>query len=79
MNIWENKMKESEKVKAKYPKGTRIELICMNDPWSPVESGMRGTVVWVDAIGNIQVAWDNGRGLALIPGIDAFKIVEEEE
>ena len=30
--------------KAKYPPGTRIELISMNDPHHPVESGTRGTV-----------------------------------
>ena len=63
--------------KEKYPKGTRIELISMNDPFAPVASGTKGTVICVDDMGTIHMRWDNGRSLGLIPGEDAFKVIKE--
>ena len=39
----------------------------------PVPSGTRGTVQCVDDLGQLQMRWDNGRGLALIPGEDDFR------
>lgn len=64
-------------IKNKYPAGTRIKLIEMNDPWNPVEPGTKGTVQLVDDIGQIHMKWDNGRTLALVPGQDQFKIISE--
>ena len=63
-------------IKNKYPAGTRIKLIKMNDPWNPVEPGTEGTVQLVDDIGQIHMKWDNGRTLALVPGQDEFKIIK---
>ena len=51
----------------------------MNDPYSPVERGMRGTVQSVDDIGQLLMKWDNGRALALIPGEDSFRRLTQEE
>lgn len=64
-------------IKAMYPKGTRIKLISMEDPWSPVEPGTCGTVDAVDSIGQIHMTWDNGRTLALIYGEDRFTVLQE--
>lgn len=64
-------------IKNKYPAGTRIKLIEMNDPWNPVEPGTKGTVEFVDDIGQIHMKWDNGRTLALVPGQDEFKIINK--
>lgn len=64
-------------IKNKYPAGTRIKLIEMNDPWNPVEPGTEGTVQLVDDIGQIHMKWDNGRTLALVPGQDEFKIISK--
>ena len=63
-------------IKAMYPKGTRIELIHMDD-FAPVPSGTKGTVEYVDDMGQIGMKWDNGRTLALIPEADEFKIIKE--
>ena len=63
--------------KEMYPKGTRIELISMEDPFAPIESGTKGTVVLVDDMGQIHMKWDNGRTLALVPGEDSFRKIEE--
>lgn len=64
-------------IKKKYPAGTRIKLINMDDPWNPVEPGTEGTVELVDDIGQIHMKWDNGRTLALVPGQDDFEIINE--
>ena len=59
--------------------GTRIVLNSMNDPFSPVESGTRGTVRYVDDAGQVGVAWDNGRSLSLIPGVDSCRKLTQQE
>ena len=40
-----------KRIKEQYPAGTRIELIGMDDPYAPIESGMQGTVKNVDDVG----------------------------
>ena len=65
--------------RSSYPSGTRIVLSRMNDPFSPVELGTRGTVRYVDDAGQIGVAWDNGRSLSLIPGVDSFRKLNQQE
>ena len=62
-----------------YPPGTRIMLNNMNDPYTPVPAGTRGTVRYVDNAGQIGVAWDNGRSLSLIPGVDNFRKLTQQE
>ena len=51
----------------------------MDDPYSSVESGTRGTVRYVDDSGQLGVAWDNGRALSLIPGEDSFHKLTRQE
>ena len=51
----------------------------MNDPFSPVEPGTCGTVRYVDDAGQLGVAWDNGRSLSLIPGVDSFRKLTQQE
>lgn len=64
-----------KRLRIQFPEGTRVECVCMPDDPRPIEPGTRGTVQFVDDVGDIHVAWDNGRGLALVPGVDHFKIV----
>lgn len=75
MNEWDLMSMKGEMYKKQYPKGTRIELISMDDPYAPIEPGTKGTVVHVDDIGTIHMQWDNGRTLGLIPGEDKFKVI----
>jgi len=67
-----------ERIKDQYPKGTRIRLNHMSDPWSPVPEGTEGTVDMVDSIGQIHMKWDNGRTLPLVPGEDSFSVIRQE-
>ena len=59
-----------------YPAGTKIRLIDMNDPYDPVPSGTIGTVACVDDAGQLHMDWQNGRTLALVPGVDSFEVLE---
>lgn len=59
-----------ELIKKQYPKGTRVKLISMSDPYSKLKAGDLGTVEFVDDIGSIHVKWDNGSMLGLIHGED---------
>lgn len=58
-------------LKERYPKGTRVQLISMEDEMA-MPPGSMGTVDFIDDAGQIQVHWDCGRCLALIPGVDSF-------
>ena len=65
--------------KSQYPRGIRLQLIDMEDRYSPVPSGMRGTVQLVDDAGQIHMIWDNGRTLAIIPEVDHFRKLNDLE
>ena len=43
----------------------------MDDSQAP-PPGTKGTVAYVDDIGQIGVKWDTGSSLSLIPGVDSF-------
>ena len=70
--------REVEQIKARYTKGLRIELIHMDDPQAP-PAGTRGTIITVDDIGDLVVAWDNGCALNVVPGVDRVRIITEEQ
>jgi hypothetical protein len=55
-----------------YPHGTRVELQKMDDPQAP-PIGTFGTVIGVDDIGSVMVAWDNGCHLNVAYGEDDIR------
>ena len=63
-------------LRSRYPKGARVELIRMDDPQAP-PVGTKGTVLGVDDVGSILVAWDNGSGLNVAFGEDVCRKVKE--
>lgn len=65
--------KTVELVRKMYPKGTRIELIQMEDPYSRLKPGDRGTVRFVDDAATVFVDWDSGSGLGIVYGEDQVK------
>lgn len=65
-----------EERKKKFKPGMRICLISMDDVQAPPK-GTFGTVKYVDDIGTIGMAWDNGSSLGLVPEAgDRFEIVQ---
>ena len=66
-----------EELRKRYPVGSRVELIFMDDIQSP-QVGTRGTVRGVDDAGSIMVLWDDGSSLSLIYKIDDFRVLDDE-
>lgn len=64
--------KQIQRLKEHYVDGLRVELININDEFSELKKGDKGTITRVDDIGQIHVNWDNGSTLALIYGEDFF-------
>ena len=79
MNEYERLGKLAVELREKYPPGTRIELIHMADEIAPVENGTRGTVRFIDDIGQIHMLWDNKRTLAINTDTDSFRALTEAE
>lgn len=61
-----------EQVRKEYPKGTRVELVRMDDFQAP-PIGTRGTVRGVDDTASIMVSWDNGSSLHVVYGEDSCR------
>lgn len=63
-----------EELLKKYPVGSRVRLLKMNDIQAP-PIGTLGTVKGVDDILSILVSWDNGSGLNVVYGEDQIELV----
>ena len=68
MNMPFPSREQVESIRKNYPPGTRVMLNNMNDPYSPVESGTRGTVRYVDDSGQLGVVWTMGAACLSFPG-----------
>lgn len=66
---------ELKALRERYPAGTMIRLLRMQDPYSPVPSGTIGTVDAIDDMGSILMRWANGSQLALIENADEFDVL----
>ena len=62
-----------ERIRRMYPAGSRVELIQMDDPYSRLKPGDKGTVRAVDDTGTVFVNWDSGSGLGIVYGIDRVR------
>ena len=65
-------------LRSHYPRGCRVKLICINDPYRDLKAGSMGTVMHVDDIGTIHVAWDCSSTLGVVYGVDACVVVHSE-
>ena len=71
------KQKRIKLLKETYQKGMRVKLINMNDFQAP-PIGTQGTVLGVDDIGSVMVAWDTGARLNVILEVDEIEILYNE-
>lgn len=62
-----------ENLRKRFPHGTRIELVSMDDPYSKLKPGDQGTVDFVDDVGTIFCTWDKGSTLGVAYGVDVIK------
>ena len=65
---------ELQQLREAYPRGTRVELVSMDDEQAP-PPGTCGTVLGTDDIGSLMVAWDNGSSLNVIWRVDEVRKV----
>ncbi len=61
------------RVRRMYPVGCRVELMYMDDPYSRLTPGERGTVRAIDDTGTVFVSWDCGSGLGVVYGVDRIR------
>lgn len=62
-----------ERIRTAYSSGCRVELISMDDPYTKLQPGERGTVRCVDDIGTVFVNWDCGSSLGVAYGVDHIR------
>lgn len=62
-----------ERLRKEYPHGTRVELVRMDDPYSKLKPGDKGTVDFVDDSGTLFCIWDSSSRLGVVYGEDAVK------
>lgn len=62
-----------ELLRQRYPEGCRVELVSMDDPYTRLKPGDKGTVAMIDDIGTIHVNWDCGSSLGVAYGVDQIK------
>lgn len=67
-----------ENLLLQFPIGTRVELVRMNDPYTKLRPGNRGTVELIDDMGTIFCRWDRGSSLGVVYGIDMIRKVEAQ-
>ena len=70
---------ELEALRKEYPRGCRVELVRMDDPYREMPPGMQGVVTGVDDSGSIHVDWQNGSSLAVVFGEDECRKIEDGE
>jgi len=58
--------------------GDKVELISIDDGMTKLEKGAKGIVEKIEEDQDlIWVKWDNGEKLALLQGIDKFKVIKK--
>lgn len=60
-------------LREEFPKGTRVILVKMDDPYTKLKPGDKGTVISIDDVGTIFVNWDLGSSLGIVFGEDICK------
>lgn len=67
-----------ERIRIQYPVGCRVELLRMDDVQAP-PIGTKGTVRYVDDLGSLGVAWDNGGSLQVVYGEDLCRRCDDDK
>jgi hypothetical protein len=59
--------------------GDKIELIETDDTWTNLKKGAKGTIYKIEKDQDlIWVNWETGEKLALIFGVDKFKVIPKK-
>ena len=66
-----------ESLRERYPVGCRVVLDHMDDPYTKIPIGGKGTVRGVDDAGSIMVSWDCGPSLSVVYGEDRCHRIDD--
>lgn len=64
-----------EALRKRYPKGTKVRMIAMEDTIYPLPEGTVGEVDYVDDSGDVRMKWENGWKRPFRPGEDLVEII----
>ena len=64
-----------QNMKEAFPEGAEVELVFMDDIYRTMPAGLKGKVLFIDSIGTIHVAWENGSSLGVVWNADVVKNV----
>lgn len=59
--------------------GRRVRLIHCSDPYTKLMPGITGTVRFIDSAGSLFIDWDSGDYLGLLPGVDLWEVLPQED
>ncbi len=62
-----------ERLRKEYPRGTRVELVRMDDTYAKLKLGDTGTVEFIDDTGTLFCLWDCDSTLGVVFGEDEVK------
>lgn len=74
MNIHPERLKQ---LREYYTPGTRVALVRMDDPYSKLCPGDKGTVSFIDDTGTVFVNWDCGSSLGAVYGVDEIRKIDK--
>jgi hypothetical protein len=58
--------------------GDRVRLVSTTDIRTRLQPGTEGTVTFIDAVGTVHVAWDDGSTLGMVHAAgDRFEVIHE--
>ena len=57
--------------------GNRVEIIQVDDPYTDLKPGDKGTVDFIDDAGTVHVNWDNGSTLGLLSSHDKWMVISK--
>ncbi|MEA5146093.1 MAG: DUF4314 domain-containing protein [Candidatus Limiplasma sp.] len=63
-------------LRRQYPKGARVALVRMNDPYTKLRPGDLGTVDFIDDVGTLFCRWDNGSTIGAVFGEDEIRLYD---
>lgn len=63
-------------LRRQYPKGARVALVRMNDPYTKLRPGDLGTVEFIDDAGTLFCRWDNGSTIGAVFGEDEIRLYD---
>jgi len=66
-------------LRKRYPKGTRVVLVRMNDPYTKLRPGDLGTVDFIDDAGTLFCRWDNGSTLGVVFREDEIRLYDNTD